>query len=113
MRWKRLSPMKWETFAALPVIRLSRQVTLVPEYINRVQMCEPRNPAPPMTTACLPSSSGKPPNPDRRMSDKSEASKILSGYIGRSAETLSRESHAGYDKLTPECPLVLHSSDGP
>src|SRR5262249_53211792 len=39
-----------EMFDASPVIRLSMQMTVCPSARSRSQRCEPRNPAPPVTT---------------------------------------------------------------
>src|SRR5580765_6811713 len=41
-------------FASLPVIRLSSASTSQPSASNRSHKCDPRNPAPPVTTALIP-----------------------------------------------------------
>jgi hypothetical protein len=58
---------------------LSMQVTLAPEWTSQVQTWEPRNPAPPRTTACLPSKSARPPNDERRKSKECESVKVIRG----------------------------------
>src|SRR5690606_11434781 len=63
MRWNFGFSIRWATLSARPVIMLSRQVTRAPDSRSHVQMWDPRNPAPPRTTACLPSNSSNCINP--------------------------------------------------
>src|SRR5215470_3147834 len=42
---------RWPTFESTPVIRLSSASTSQPSAIRRSHKCDPRNPAPPVTTA--------------------------------------------------------------
>src|SRR5690606_26787888 len=63
MRWNFGFSIRWATLSARPVIMLSRQVTRAPDSRSHVQMWDPRNPAPPSTTACLPSNSSNCINP--------------------------------------------------
>src|SRR5690349_5335445 len=45
---------RWATFARRPEERLSRQTTWSPLATRRSHKCEPRNPAPPVTKARMP-----------------------------------------------------------
>src|SRR5579864_8611498 len=44
-------PSRWRTLVAVPVTRLSIARTSQPRSIRQSHRCEPRNPAPPVTTA--------------------------------------------------------------
>src|ERR1041385_6970773 len=47
---KRGFPMRWAMFDGSPVMRLSTQTTVCPSARRRSHRCEPRTPAPPVTT---------------------------------------------------------------
>ena len=44
-------PARWAMLSTLPVMRLSIQITFNPSLSNLSQRCDPKNPAPPVTTA--------------------------------------------------------------
>src|SRR5258706_8757464 len=50
MNWKLLLPARCEMLSVLPVMRLSMAMTRCPSARSRSDRCEPRKPAPPVTT---------------------------------------------------------------
>src|SRR5260370_39770839 len=51
MNWKWRCPDRWAILARLPLKKLSRQMTSAPSRSSRSHRWEPRNPAPPVTSA--------------------------------------------------------------
>src|SRR5438132_10452723 len=50
INWNFSFPARWPMFAVLPVIKLSMAMTRCPSARSRYTRCDPRKPAPPVTT---------------------------------------------------------------
>src|SRR4029077_1574965 len=75
MNSKLRCPARWAILARLPLKKLSRQMTSAPSRNSRSHRCEPRNPAPPVTSART----------------------LFSSKSPRSAAVLTRDRKHGFD----------------